>query len=33
MWLDAGEMDMITHVNESKVGTFLHDILRGLRNK
>jgi hypothetical protein len=32
MWLDAGEFEMITHVHESKVSTFLHDILRGLRS-
>jgi hypothetical protein len=32
MWLDAGEFEMITHVHESRVATFLHDILRGLRN-
>lgn len=32
-WLDAGELDMIAHVEESQVGTFLTDLLRGLRNK
>jgi hypothetical protein len=32
-WLDAGELEMITHVEESRVGMFLHDVLRGLRNK
>ncbi len=33
MWLDAGEFEMLTHVDESRVGTFLDDILRGLRHK
>lgn len=33
MWLDAGEFEMITHVHESSVSTFLGDILRGLRSK
>jgi hypothetical protein len=32
MWLDAGEFEMLTHVEESRVGAFLHDILRGLRS-
>ncbi len=33
MWLDAGEFEMLTHVHESSVSTFLGDILRGLRSK
>jgi Zn-finger nucleic acid-binding protein len=33
MWLDAGEFEMITHVDQSSVSTFLGDILRGLRQK
>jgi len=32
-WLDAGELEMIEHVEESHVGTFLHDLLKGLRDK
>lgn len=32
MWLDAGEFEMITKVQDSAVGGFLRDILKGLRN-
>jgi ribosomal protein L31 len=31
MWLDAGELEMISKVRESAVGSFLRDILTGLR--
>ena len=33
MWLDAGELEMITHVKEDNVGGFLRDLLRGLPGK
>jgi hypothetical protein len=33
MWLDAGEIDMIAHTNESATGSFLKDLFKGLRNK
>ncbi|HEY3286815.1 MAG TPA: zf-TFIIB domain-containing protein [Gemmatimonadaceae bacterium] len=33
VWLDAGELEMIEHVQESKVGTFLSDLLKGLSQK
>ena len=33
MWLDAGELEMITHVKENNVGGFLRDLLRGLPGK
>ena len=33
MWLDAGELEMITKVKDNAVGGFLKDILKGLRNK
>lgn len=33
MWLDAGELEMITRVKDSAIGGFLKDILKGLRNK
>lgn len=29
-WLDAGELAMIEHVQESSVGHFLRDLLKGL---
>ncbi len=32
MWLDAGELEMITKVKEGAIGGFLKDILKGLRN-
>jgi uncharacterized protein len=32
-WLDAGELEMIEHVQESRVGTFLRDLLQGLPGK
>jgi hypothetical protein len=33
MWLDAGELEMIAHVKENNVGSFLRDLLRGLPGK
>lgn len=33
VWLDAGELEMIEHVQESKVGTFFQDLLKGLSQK
>ncbi len=33
MWLDAGELEMITKVKDSAIGGFLKDVLKGLRNK
>lgn len=33
MWLDAGELEMITKVKDGAVGGFLKDILKGLRSK
>ncbi len=33
VWLDAGELEMIEHVHESKVGTFFTDLLKGLSQK
>jgi phage FluMu protein Com len=33
MWLDAGEIDMIAHTNESATGSFLKDLFKGLRSK
>ena len=33
VWLDAGELDMIEHVQESKVVTFFQDLLKGLSQK
>lgn len=32
MWLDDGELEMITKVRDSAVGGFLRDILKGLRS-
>lgn len=33
MFLDAGELEMISHVKDSAIGTFLTDLLAGLRAK
>jgi formate dehydrogenase maturation protein FdhE len=33
MWLDAGELEMITQVKDSAVGGFLKDIFKGLGSK
>ncbi len=33
VWLDQGELEMIEHVQESTVGVFLRDILKGLPGK
>lgn len=33
VWLDAGELEMIEHVHESKVGVFLQDLFKGLSQK
>lgn len=33
MWLDAGELELITKVKDGAVGGFLKDILKGLRSK
>lgn len=33
MWLDNGELEMLTKVKETAVGGFLKDIFKGLRNK
>lgn len=33
MWLDAGELEMITQVKDSAVGGFLRDIFKGLGSK
>lgn len=33
VWLDAGELEMIEHVKENNVGSFLRDLLRGLPGK
>ena len=33
MWLDAGEVQMIRQVKDSRIGTFLQDLLHGLPGK
>jgi hypothetical protein len=33
VWLDPGELEMIEHVKEDDVGSFLRDLLRGLPGK
>lgn len=33
VWLDPGELEMIEHVEESRVGTFLQDLFKGLSQK
>lgn len=33
MWLDAGEAEMLGHVKESSVSSFLRDLLEGLPRK
>ncbi len=33
MWLDAGELEMITKVKDSHIGGFLKDIFKGLGSK
>ena len=33
MWLDRGELEMISRVEETAVGGFLKDIFKGLRAK
>lgn len=33
MWLDSGELEMITQVKDSAVGGFLKDIFKGLGSK
>lgn len=33
MFLDAGELEMISHVKDGAIGTFLNDLLKGLRAK
>ena len=33
MWLDAGEVQMIRQVKDSRFGDFLQDLLRGLPRK
>lgn len=33
MWLDNGELEMLSKVKETAVGGFLKDIFKGLRNK
>lgn len=32
MWLDNGELEMLTKVKETAIGGFLKDIFKGLRN-
>ena len=33
MWLDAGEIDLITRTHESATGTFIRDLFKGLAGK
>lgn len=33
MWLDAGELELISKVKETAMGTFLRDLLKGLPGK
>ena len=33
VWLDNGELEMLSHVQDAKAGNFIRDLFKGRRNK